>query len=157
MHFAVQRAGQYILPKPGCMCTRLHRATSKKTITLTLGGRENLPDHSVTEYFCCKCREIHTHTHARTGFAVGSSKTSSISPPKHGHVSYSGVTGCQQNMRLPVRHARGKKSCVLISHLHRPFIYVSSPRLNTGNASHYLTRLMAKISRLIIIRTSHIC
>jgi hypothetical protein len=90
-HFAVKkRAGLHILPKPDCMCTRLHRVTSKNT-NLDTEGRVNLAQHSVKEYLFAKCREKYTHTHtyihARTGSAVGSSETSSISPPKHGHVA----------------------------------------------------------------------
>jgi hypothetical protein len=41
------RAGQHIFPKPGCKCTRLHRATSN----LDTQDRENIADHSVTEHF----------------------------------------------------------------------------------------------------------
>jgi hypothetical protein len=126
---------QHICPRPGCMSTRLHRVTSKKTVTLTLRVVRTSP---ITPLRNISVANVHTHTHKQSlplRQQYFTTRTWTCVLERCSRMSAQHATACQTRS--------WEVDCVLIAHLYRPFIYVSSPRLNTGNASHCLTCVVA--------------
>jgi hypothetical protein len=95
--------------EPGYICTRLHRATPKKTVTSTFSAARNSP---LTPLGITFFGNVDTHVgSAVPQYITTRTRTSALE--QCSWMSTEHATACQT-------HTRGKNACVLIAHLYRP-------------------------------------